>query len=207
MMEWDRQWLQHINQEWTHPFLDWLMPAVSSIHAWLPLLVVASVWIFWRGGRAGRQFLLCTAVAICLGDGVVSHTLKHIVGRVRPQDSMTEVVTRDLGKGWPEFIRLFKPPVQHPGRPKKVDHGKSFPSSHTINLFAVAMVIAHFRRVWGAFAFLLAALVGYSRVYVGAHWPSDVVPSAGIGLLVGWCAVLLVRSGLSWLARRRALRA
>ena len=87
---------------------------------------------------------------------------------------------------------------------KPVHHGKSFPSSHTVTLFAAALVIAHFRRGWGALAFGLAALVGYSRIYFGAHWPSDVVPSIGLGLLVGGCAVGIVRRGLAWWARRTA---
>ena len=207
MMDWDLQWLLRINREWTHPLLDWLMPAVSSIHAWLPLLVLASLWLAWRGGREGRHFLLCMAVAIGLGDGLVSNGLKYAVGRVRPQDVTAEVLVRDLGKAWPEFARLFEPPIQRPGRPKPVHHGKSFPSSHTVNLFAAAMVIAHFRRGWGALAFTLAALVGYSRIYVGAHWPSDVVPSIGLGLLVGACAVWIVRRGLAWGARRAGNRA
>lgn len=204
MMDWDLQWLLRINREWAHPLLDWLMPAVSSIHAWLPLLVLACLWLAWRGGPEGRRFLLCMAVAIGLGDGLVSHGLKHAVGRVRPQDVTADVLVRDLGKAWPEFVRLFKAPTQRPGRPKPVEHGKSFPSSHTVNLFAAAMVIAHFRRGWGAVAFVLAALVGYSRIYVGAHWPSDVVASIGLGLLVGGCAVWMVRRGLAWQARRSA---
>lgn len=207
MMEWDMQWLLRINREWTHPLLDWLMPAVSSIHAWLPLLVLAALWLAWRGGRDGRHFLLCMTVAICLGDGLVSNGLKHAVGRVRPQDVTAEVRVRDLGKAWPEFARLFQPPVQRPGRPKPVKDGKSFPSSHTVNLFAAALVITRFRRGWGACAFGLAALVGYSRIYVGAHWPSDVVPSIGLGLLVGGSSIWIVRRGLAWWAHRRASRA
>lgn len=204
MMDWDLQWLLRINREWAHPLLDWLMPAVSSIHAWLPLLLLAGVGVALRGGREGRHFLLCILVAIGLGDGLVSNGLKHTVGRVRPQDVTAEVLVRDLGKAKPEFARLFHRPVQRPGRPKPVEHGKSFPSSHTVNLFAAAMVIAHFRRGLGAVAFGLAALVGYSRIYVGAHWPSDVVPSIGLGLLVGACAVWIVRRGLAWQARRTA---
>lgn len=207
MMDWDRHWLHLINREWTHPLLDWLMPAVSCIQAWLPLLILACLWVAWRGGRSGRHFLICMIVAIGLGDGLVSHGLKHAVGRARPKDVTTEVIVRDLGKAKPEFARLFKPPTQRPGRPKPLEHGKSFPSSHTVNLFAAALIIAHFRRGWGTFAFGFAALVSYSRIYVGAHWPSDIVPSIGLGLLVGVSAVWLVRRGLAWRAHWQASRA
>ena len=53
-------------------------------------------------------------------------------------------------------------------------------------MFALATVVALFHRRWGIAAFALAALVAWSRIYVGAHWPSDVPPSIGIGILLGW---------------------
>ena len=204
MMSWDLHLLQRINQEWTHAFLDWLMPAASCLHAWLPLLLLLALVIAWRGGRPGRRMLLGIALAICLGDGLVSNGLKKTVGRVRPHNAITGVVTRDLAKGRPEFTRLFKTPVQYIGTPNGETHGKSFPSSHTLNLFAVAVVVSAAHRGFGALGFALAALVGYSRVYVGSHWPTDVISSVGLGLLVGLASVWLVQRCGDWRAARRS---
>jgi undecaprenyl-diphosphatase len=69
--------------------------------------------------------------------------------------------------------------------------GRSFPSSHTMNTISVALVAVCFfgrRAAWG---FLIPVLVGYSRIYTGAHWPSDVVTSIflGLGATMLWLAI------------------
>lgn len=193
MSSWDLDLLHRINREWTHPALDWLMPAVSAINAWVPLIIPLVLFLAWRGSKSTRWMLLCIALAVGLGDGVVSNTLKKTIGRVRPRDAITGVTVRDLGDGSPAFLRLFKTPTQRPSQPRGETRGKSFPSSHTVNMFALATVIALFQRRWGLILYLVAGFVAYSRVYVGAHWPSDIPPSMGLGLLVGWGTVQTVQ--------------
>jgi undecaprenyl-diphosphatase len=193
MNAWDISLLHQINTAWSHPVLDWLMPALSAIEAWLPLIIVAVLITAWRGGKRARVMLLCAGVAIALGDGVISNTLKKTVGRVRPRDARSDVIVRDLGNASPAFMRLFQPPVVKPSEPNGATTGKSFPSSHTINLFAVATIIACSYRRAGIVMYLLAAAVGYSRIYCGAHWPSDIPPSMAIGVLVGLGTVAVAK--------------
>lgn len=61
----------------------------------------------------------------------------------------------------------------------------SFPSGHTAVFFAIAAAIFYFNKKWGMIAFVVATLVGISRIYVGVHWPVDVVAGALIGILSG----------------------
>jgi undecaprenyl-diphosphatase len=197
MISWDLFILHQINLEWTHPLMDWLMPAVSAINAWLPLLLLVALLVLWHGGKKGRLLILCLALALGVSDGIVSHSLKKMVGRVRPRDSLENVMIRDLGKGSPEFMRLFSAPTQRMSAPKGDLRGSSFPSSHVMNLFAAATTVALFYRRSGAALYFLALLVAYSRIYVGAHWPSDVVPSIGMGILVGWGVTRLLQRQLA----------
>lgn len=192
MNAWDLSLLHQINTEWSSPVLDWLMPALSAIEAWLPFIIAAVLLTAWRGGKKARVMLLCLGIAIGLGDGVISNTMKKTIGRVRPRDAMEGVTVRDLGNASPAFMRLFEKPVVKPCEPNGDPRGKSFPSSHTVNLFAAATVIALFYRRIGFVMYLLAGGIAYSRIYCGAHWPSDIPPSMALGVLIGLCVVWAV---------------
>jgi undecaprenyl-diphosphatase len=200
MLELDQTVFWWINRDATSPFLDWLMPVASAIELWMPVLVVIAIVTAWRGSSRARWMLLCLALAIALGDGVVGKTLKKTFGRVRPRDAISGVRIVDVADVKPRFMALFHAPVvKHSLIKKTPGPGSSMPSNHTINLFSTAMVVLCFFPRWGLFMMLpLAGLVSYSRVYVGAHWPSDVVPSIGLGLAIGWAVVALVEK-----ARRR----
>jgi undecaprenyl-diphosphatase len=201
--QFDLTWMLRLNREWVNPFLDHLLPTLSSFPAWLPLLLVVALICVWRGGFHTRAFFFCMVMSVLCNEGLVSGPLKKIVLRQRPSEVLTEVTKRTLPKATPQMLALFQLPSTEPGRalpPGPRDH--SFPSSHTSNLFAAAAAAWRFLRIHGVWFILLAALVGWSRIYCGVHWPSDVLGSA----LLGWCTGWLVCSGLSGLWRKRGAR-
>ncbi len=202
MTTWDLDLLRLINQTWTADWLDYLMPAVSAIEAWMPPLVIVAFLLVLRGGRKARVMFLCAALAIGIGDALVSNTLKKLVGRVRPRDAIEGVIIRDLGIASPPMMRLFVPPVKSVSQLRGETRGKSFPSSHTVNMFAVATVLACFYRRIGIGLYLLAGLVAWSRIYCGAHWPSDIPPSMALGVLTGLGVVFGVRT----ITQKRSVR-
>jgi len=75
----------------------------------------------------------------------------------------------------------------------------SFPSSHAVNIFAAAYFLSQpFKRLVPLF-FGIAAIVAYSRIYIGIHYPLDVIGGAGIGLLIAWPMRRLKDEVLTWL--------
>jgi undecaprenyl-diphosphatase len=178
--------LWHINSGWTSPFLDRLMYIISAPRYFVWPAVAAILALLLFGGRRGRVFLLLLALAVGLGDGVIDNFGKKIVHRARPNESMVGlrvVEASGVHESWP---------VLHPG-------GRSFPSGHVFNNVALAMLacaVYGTRRFWWVWAW--AALVGYSRIYLGAHYPSDVLGSALLAILYTWAILAAAR----WAWRR-----
>lgn len=196
-----------INRTWARPELDRVMAVASSWDFWWPVLVVLGLVVLICGGFRARSMALAVGLSIGLVDAVVVDSLKEIVGRPRPHEVLEGARTLDLAKARPRLLAITKPLKEEFSTSGLVPkHGNSFPSGHAANNFAFATVVAVFYRRWGWLAFLPAALVSYSRIYVGSHWPLDVLVSAFLG---AGCALLVVstmawawsRWGARWLPR------
>ncbi len=196
-----------INRTWSHPALDRIMAAASSLDLWLPLLLALVAAVAWRGRTRARWFLVCLAMVLVINDALIGNSLKHLTQRLRPFQSTPGVRQVDLDhRAHPRVLALSRPldiklSTDFSVAATLSTAGRSFPSNHTTNNFCAATLLTIFYRRRGALYFLPALLVGYSRVYVGAHWPSDVAASAC--LAVGW--VSLAFFGLSRFLRRRDL--
>ena len=109
-----------------------------------------------------------------------------------------------LSYGLREWIGRERPPLVY-AEPKPlvhVPHSGAFPSGHSATAFACATVLAwRFPRL-AVPAFVLAAAIAWSRVYVGVHWPLDVLGGAVLGVLVA-TALLMLSGGLRRLRRGR----
>ena len=175
-----------VNSRWTNPVLDRLMAAASALDVWLPFILLLVALTAWFGRRRARLFLLALGLMLLLGDAVVGNGLKHLIHRPRPFQSLPGVRVVELARQThPRFFALFRSPVvtqlTAPLPLPEPTAGRSFPSDHTLNNFTAAVLLALFYRRWGWLYFFPATLVAYSRVYVGSHWPTDVLISAFLG--------------------------
>jgi undecaprenyl-diphosphatase len=199
----DKTLLLFINREWTNPFLDWLMAAFTNFDVWLPILVIAALLLLWRGTFRVRSFVIVTLITIGFTDGIFTQFAKKMIDRPRPAQSLGEVREVSLQKRKPAILGIFLPVQVSLSRPPAGPvMGRSFPSGHAMNNTIIATLATLFFGRIGALYILPAAIVSYSRVYCGSHWPSDVFVS--ILLAIGFS--LIAASILNMLYERLAAR-
>ena len=101
-----------------------------------------------------------------------------------------------LSYGLRDWIGRRRPPLVYP-EPKPlvhVPHSGAFPSGHAATAFACATVLAYWDRRLAVPAYVLAAAIAWSRVYVGVHWPLDLLGGAVLGVLVATALLRLLRA-------------
>jgi undecaprenyl-diphosphatase len=174
-----------LNQKWTNGFLDWLMPLVTDFDHWRIPLILLLLVVLARASTETRLGLMFAIVAVGLADQISSSAIKPLFERERPFDVIEG--TRQL-----------------------VDaHGYAFPSSHAANTFAAGVFLSiRFPKFLPVL--FLSFLVAYSRVYVGVHYPSDVLAGALLGTGIGLGCVAVERMARvrveRWIERRRRRR-
>ena len=152
-----------INQTGQNYFFDWFMPFMTDLKNFTYILGVLGVYILWRERKAGLVFLAFLGFTLAITDPFSSRLLKEWVGRIRPCQVL-------------EGVRLLT----------DCNTSYSFPSSHAVNIFAAAYFLSQPFRGLAPLFFGIAAIVAYSRIYIGIHYPLDVIGGAAIGLLIAW---------------------
>lgn len=166
-----------INVQWRNEFLDVLMPIVSDMKTLVIILIpIIAVLVYRRGPRQLVLFLVLVA-----GLGMADFTTNFVkdgVGRVRPLNAIAGTHFVEDGK-WqqrgPEFVQTK-------------EHGSSYPSAHAANTMCLAILAGLLWPATRRWIFVVPLVVGYSRVYLGKHYPLDVL----MGWLFGIAVALTV---------------
>ncbi|MEO6735857.1 MAG: phosphatase PAP2 family protein [Ginsengibacter sp.] len=162
-----------VNGVWHNPFLDTLLPFLRQSYLWIPLYLFLAIFAPLNFGKKGVYWSLCFILTAVLTDYISSTLIKGAFLRLRPCQDPALI----------QHIRLLA--NYCPGN-------SSFTSSHAANHFAAAMYIfATFKKTsgkwkWPALLFIWASLISYTQVYVGVHFPADVICGALAGLITGY---------------------
>jgi len=155
-----------LNYEAQNVVLDFLMPVLTNLDYWrIPIgLLAVSLLIF--GKKRGRVAVLLLILGITLSDQMCNNVLKPLVGRVRPCHVLDDV-----------HLLI------------NCTHSFSFPSSHATNIFTGMIIFSFVYPRLRIGLLIIAALVAYSRVYVGVHYPFDVLAGTALGVA---CAITII---------------
>lgn len=167
---WDQWLFLKINNEWTNSFLDNVIPWWRDSNTWVPLYFFLLLFAFANFGWRVWPWVVFFILTVALTDQLSSTIIKSWIARPRPcSDNEFAYHVRLLLGG--------------------CSGGYSFPSSHATNHFGMACYIFYTMRdyfkKWSYAFFFWAATIAYGQVYVGVHYPVDIIGGALIGSLVG----------------------
>ena len=162
----DRSLFLFLNVSLANPVTDFVMPIVTSDNVLRIGYALAMLLVLWKGDARLRWLILVSIIVLALTDQLSAGLFKPMIGRLRPCHVL-ENINLLVGCGG----------------------GKAMPSSHAANAFGQAILFAvlYVRVRWWLVG--MATLIGVSRVFVGVHYPGDIIAGALLGALVALALV------------------
>ncbi len=161
-----------INQTLANPLTDFSMPIITNDTFLRVGFAVAVLLLLWKGDNRLRRAALVSIVVLLIGDYISSSIIKPLVGRIRPCNDPLMLANLHL------LVNCGS--------------GKSFPSSHATTAFTVAFFfwrvtprVTRFAQRVIAGVMIVATLIALSRVFVGVHYPLDILSGGLLGGVVG----------------------
>ena len=170
IIHWDQQLFEKINTDWANPLFDAVMPFLRSPLNWAPVYLFILLLVLMNFKIKGLWWIVFFISTVAFIDMTGNYVFKHGFERLRPCND-------------PNFFEHVRLVIDHCGS------GFSFTSNHAANHFGMAafffVTLRHVLKNWVWVGIVWAALIAFSQVYVGVHYPFDILGGALLGLAFG----------------------
>ena len=180
----DKKIFTFFNSSIANPVFDIFFPIITNQDIWIIPILLGIIILSIRGGTKGRIASIVLIIGVILADYSSAQIIKPYFQRLRPSHDILDQ------------IRLLVPKGGRYG----------FVSSHAANMYVSATILGYFYSKQKRLFFTIAFLVAFSRVYVGVHYPADIVFGGFLGYGLGWIAITSwviikmknLKAGKSW---------
>ena len=180
----DKKIFTFFNSSIANPFFDIFFPIITNQDIWIIPILLGIIILSIKGGAKGRIASIVLIIGVILADYSSAQIIKPYFQRLRPSHDILDQ------------IRLLVPKGGRYG----------FVSSHAANMYVSATILGYFYSKQKRLFFTIASLVAFSRVYVGVHYPADIVFGGLLGYGLGWITITSwviikmknLKAGKSW---------
>tara|TARA_B100000401_G_scaffold148847_1_gene99068 strand:+ start:420 stop:995 length:576 start_codon:yes stop_codon:yes gene_type:complete len=180
----DKKIFTFFNSSIANPVFDIFFPIITNQDIWIIPILLGIIILSIKGGTKGRIASIFLIIGVILADYSSAQIIKPYFQRLRPSHDILDQ------------IRLLVPKGGRYG----------FVSSHAANMYVSATILGYFYSKQKRLFFTIASLVAFSRVYVGVHYPADIVFGGLLGYGLGWITITSwviikmknLKAGKSW---------
>ena len=165
----DRKILYLINDYLSNPIFDIFFVTITNEDLWAIPVIIGILILAFKGGNRARIAIGIILIATGVTDLTVVEVIKPAIARLRPSHTLGDIINVLIGRG-----------------------GKyGFVSAHAANIFCATTILSYFYDKWKRPLFFLAVSVSISRVYVGVHYPGDVLFGGLYGYGIAWLFITI----------------
>jgi len=180
-----------INQGCRNALFDMIMPVASRLKYFIIPIILCWLFLITKKNLKYRMIAIMILVMIGVADWT-NYRIRLAINRPRPYHSLS-AVRRNVSSAWQVTPVLSK---------KIYGKSFSFPSSHAVNTFAAAFFLSYYFRSLIPFVYFLAFIISLSRIYVGDHFPFDVIAGSLLGTFWAALFVWINNRAIQWVKKK-----